>query len=116
LTLDKVRAKIVESNVEILRRVNLTVNRGEVHGIMGKNGSGKSIFAKVLVGHPNYEVTGGSVVFKGQNLLEMEPEERALEGLFMSFQSPVAIPGVSNDQFLQVIYPFIYFHCLIINS
>jgi Fe-S cluster assembly ATP-binding protein len=67
---------------------------------MGKNGSGKSTFAKVLVGHPDYEVTGGTVVFKGENLLEMEPEERALEGLFMSFQSPVAIPGVSNDQFL----------------
>lgn len=104
LQVNDLRAKIVESNVEILRGVNLTVNRGEVHAIMGKNGSGKSTFAKVLVGHPDYEVTGGSVVFKGENLLEMEPEERALEGLFMSFQSPVAIPGVSNDQFLVMAY------------
>ncbi|CAI8619661.1 unnamed protein product [Vicia faba] len=104
LQVNDLRAKIVESNLEILKGVNLTVNRGEVHAIMGKNGSGKSTFAKVLVGHPDYEVTGGSVVFKGENLLEMEPEERALEGLFMSFQSPVAIPGVSNDQFLAMAY------------
>ncbi|CAK8579424.1 unnamed protein product [Lathyrus sativus] len=104
LQVNDLRAKIVESNLEILKGVNLTVNRGEVHAIMGKNGSGKSTFAKVLVGHPDYEVTGGSVVFKGENLLEMEPEERALEGLFMSFQSPVAIPGVSNDQFLVMAY------------
>ncbi|CAJ2676358.1 unnamed protein product [Trifolium pratense] len=104
LQVNDLRAKIVESNVEILRGVNLTINRGEIHAIMGKNGSGKSTFAKVLVGHPDYEVTGGSVVFKGENLLELEPEERALEGLFMSFQSPVAIPGVSNDQFLLMAY------------
>jgi Fe-S cluster assembly ATP-binding protein len=104
LQVNDLRAKIVESNVEILRGVNLTINRGEIHAIMGKNGSGKSTFAKVLVGHPDYEVTGGTVVFKGENLLEMEPEERALEGLFMSFQSPVAIPGVSNDQFLVMAY------------
>ncbi|GAU11799.1 hypothetical protein TSUD_75500 [Trifolium subterraneum] len=104
LQVNDLRAKIVESNVEILRGVNLTINKGEIHAIMGKNGSGKSTFAKVLVGHPDYEVTGGTVVFKGENLLEMEPEERALEGLFMSFQSPVAIPGVSNDQFLLMAY------------
>ncbi|AET05090.1 putative oligopeptide-transporting ATPase [Medicago truncatula] len=104
LQVNDLRAKIVESNAEILRGVNLTINRGEIHAIMGKNGSGKSTFAKVLVGHPDYEVTSGSVVFKGENLLEMEPEERALEGLFMSFQSPVAIPGVSNDQFLVMAY------------
>lgn len=104
LQVKDLRAKIVESNAEILRGVNLTINRGEIHAIMGKNGSGKSTFAKVLVGHPDYEVTSGTVVFKGENLLEMEPEERALEGLFMSFQSPVAIPGVSNDQFLVMAY------------
>jgi len=104
LQVNDLRAKIVESNAEILRGVNLTINRGEIHAIMGKNGSGKSTFAKVLVGHPDYEVTSGTVVFKGENLLEMEPEERALEGLFMSFQSPVAIPGVSNDQFLVMAY------------
>ncbi|CAN4095970.1 unnamed protein product [Withania somnifera] len=71
---------------------------------MGKNGSGKSTFAKVLVGHPDYEITGGSVSFKGENLLEMEPEERSLAGLFMSFQSPVAIPGISNIDFLNMAY------------
>ncbi|KAL7203064.1 hypothetical protein ACSBR1_034499 [Camellia fascicularis] len=76
----------------------------EVHAIMGKNGSGKSTFAKVLVGHPDYEVTGGSVVFKGENVLEMDPEERSLAGIFMSFQSPVEIPGVSNIDFLNMAY------------
>ncbi|KAL1364168.1 hypothetical protein HN51_012333 [Arachis hypogaea] len=104
LQVNDLRAKILESGVEILHGVNLTVNEGEVHAIMGKNGSGKSTFAKVLVGHPDYEVTGGSVVFKGENLLEMEPEERSLAGLFMSFQSPVEIPGVSNDEFLVMAY------------
>ncbi|KAL8535388.1 hypothetical protein ACS0TY_011147 [Phlomoides rotata] len=71
---------------------------------MGKNGSGKSTFAKVLVGHPDYEITGGSVTYKGQDLLEMEPEERSVAGLFMSFQSPVEIPGVSNIDFLNMAY------------
>ncbi|XWS74672.1 hypothetical protein CRYUN_Cryun01aG0018100 [Craigia yunnanensis] len=71
---------------------------------MGKNGSGKSTFSKVLVGHPDYEVTGGSVVFNGENLLDMEPEERSLAGLFMSFQSPVEIPGVNNIDFLHMAY------------
>ncbi|KAK7251472.1 hypothetical protein RIF29_34707 [Crotalaria pallida] len=104
LQVNDLKAKIVENGVEILHGVNLTVNQGEVHAIMGKNGSGKSTFAKVLVGHPDYEVTGGSVVFKGENLLDMEPEERSLAGLFMSFQSPVAIPGVSNDEFLVMAY------------
>ncbi|KAK7358462.1 hypothetical protein VNO77_00390 [Canavalia gladiata] len=104
LQVNDLRAKIVESDIEILRGVNLTVNQGEVHAIMGKNGSGKSTFAKVLVGHPDYEVTGGSIEFKGENLLEMEPEERSLAGLFMSFQSPVEIPGVSNDEFLVMAY------------
>ncbi|XP_028791853.1 ABC transporter I family member 6, chloroplastic-like, partial [Neltuma alba] len=104
LQVNDLRAKIVESDVEILHGVNLTINEGEVHAIMGKNGSGKSTFAKVLVGHPDYEVIGGSVLFKGGNLLDMEPEERALAGLFMSFQSPVEIPGVSNYDFLVMAY------------
>ncbi|KAF7820562.1 ABC transporter I family member 6, chloroplastic [Senna tora] len=104
LHVQDLRAKIVESDVEILHGVNLVINEGEVHAIMGKNGSGKSTFAKVLVGHPDYEVTGGSVLFKGENLLDMEPEERSLAGLFMSFQSPVEIPGVSNDEFLVMAY------------
>lgn len=94
------KAVIAESRQEILRGVNLTIHEGEVHAIMGKNGSGKSTFSKVLVGHPDYEVTEGTVFFKGGNLLDMEPEERSHAGLFMSFQSPVEIPGVSNMDFL----------------
>ncbi|CAN1140093.1 ABC transporter I family member 6, chloroplastic [Linum perenne] len=97
-------AVIAETGQQILKGVNLVVNEGEVHAIMGKNGSGKSTFSKVLVGHPHYEVTGGSVIFKGENLLDMEPEDRSLAGLFMSFQSPVEIPGVSNSDFLHMAY------------
>ncbi|KAG1338925.1 ABC transporter I family member 6, chloroplastic [Cocos nucifera] len=93
LEVKDLRAVIAESGQEILRGVNLTIYEGEVHAIMGKNGSGKSTLAKVLVGHPDYEVTGGSVIFKGENLLEMEPVERSHAGLFMSFQTPVEIPG-----------------------
>lgn len=88
----------------ILKKVNLTVQPGEIHAIMGPNGAGKSTLAKVLAGHPAYEVTGGEVWFKGQNLLELDPEERAHLGLFMSFQYPVEIPGVSNTQFLRMAY------------
>ncbi|KAI3731201.1 hypothetical protein L1987_62386 [Smallanthus sonchifolius] len=97
-------AVISESGQKILNGVNLSIYEGEIHAIMGKNGSGKSTFAKVLVGHKDYEVTGGAVVFKGENLLEMEPEDRSLAGLFLSFQSPVEIPGVSNSDFLQMAY------------
>ncbi|KAL8520334.1 hypothetical protein ACS0TY_011035 [Phlomoides rotata] len=97
-------AVIADSKQQILKGVNLTVHEGEVHVVMGKNGSGKSTFAKVLVGHPDYEITGGSVTYKGQDLLEMEPEERSVAGLFMSFQSPVEIPGVSNIDFLNMAY------------
>ncbi|XP_042012473.1 ABC transporter I family member 6, chloroplastic-like [Salvia splendens] len=95
---------IAESKQPILNGVNLTVRHGEVHAVMGKNGSGKSTFAKVLAGHPDYEVTGGSVMYKGLDLREMEPEERATAGLFMSFQSSVEIPGVSNINFLNMAY------------
>ncbi|GKV07472.1 hypothetical protein SLEP1_g19247 [Rubroshorea leprosula] len=97
-------AVIAETKQEILKGVNLVVCEGEVHAIMGKNGSGKSTLSKVLGGHADYEVTGGSVVFKGENLLDMEPEERSLAGLFMSFQSPVEIPGVNNIDFLNMAY------------
>lgn len=86
----------------ILKGVNLHVKAGEIHAIMGPNGAGKSTLGKVLAGHPAYEVTGGEVWFKGQNLLDLEPEERAHLGLFMSFQYPVEIPGVSNSQFLRI--------------
>lgn len=84
----------------ILKGVNLTVKPGEIHAIMGPNGAGKSTLAKILAGHPAYEVTQGEVIFNGQNILELDPEERAHLGLFMSFQYPVEIPGVSNMQFL----------------
>ncbi|KAG6432936.1 hypothetical protein SASPL_104530 [Salvia splendens] len=97
-------AVIAESKQPILKGVNLTVRYGEVHVVMGKNDSGKSTFAKVLAGHPDYEVTGGSVMYKGLDLREMEPEERATAGLFMSFQSSVEIPGVSNIDFLNMAY------------
>ena len=86
---------------EILRGVNLTVNPGEVHAIMGPNGSGKSTLAQVLAGRDDYEVTAGEVIFKGEDLLEMDPEERAAEGVFLAFQYPVQIPGVSNAYFLK---------------
>ncbi|MBW4625701.1 MAG: Fe-S cluster assembly ATPase SufC [Brasilonema octagenarum HA4186-MV1] len=88
----------------ILKGLNLEVRSGEIHAIMGPNGSGKSTFSKVLAGHPAYEVTGGEVTFLGQNLLEMEPEERARSGIFLAFQYPLEIPGVSNLDFLRVAY------------
>lgn len=86
---------------EILRGINLKVNKGEVHAIMGPNGSGKSTLANVLAGHEAYEVTGGSVKFEGKELLEMAPEDRAREGVFLAFQYPIEIPGVSNNTFLK---------------
>ncbi len=88
----------------VLKGVNLEVRLGEMHAIMGPNGSGKSTFSKVLAGHPAYKVTGGEVIFQGQNLLEMEPEERARAGVFLAFQYPLEIPGVSNLDFLRVAY------------
>ncbi|KAJ3676509.1 hypothetical protein LUZ60_003921 [Juncus effusus] len=94
------QAVVKETGKEILKGVDLIIKEDEVHAVMGKNGSGKSTFSKVLVGHPDYEVTAGSVRFKGENLLEKEPEERSLAGMFMSFQSPIEIPGVSNFEFM----------------
>ena len=88
----------------ILRGIDLTVNAGEVHAVMGPNGSGKSTLAQVLAGHPAYEVTDGSITYEGKNLLEMEPEERAQAGVFLAFQYPVEIPGVSNAYFLRTAY------------
>ncbi len=89
------------SDQEILRGIDLTVNAGEVHAIMGPNGSGKSTLAQVLAGHPAYEITAGDIIYEGQNLAEMEPEERAQAGVFLAFQYPVEIPGVSNSYFLR---------------
>jgi Fe-S cluster assembly ATP-binding protein len=95
-------AKIGDHN--ILKGIDLTVRAGEVHAIMGPNGSGKSTFAKVLSGHPSYEVTGGEVLFEGRNLLDLAPEERARSGLFLGFQYPIEVPGVTNSAFLRLAY------------
>ena len=86
----------------ILKGVNLTIRAGEIHAVMGRNGSGKSTLSKVLAGHPAYTVTGGIVQYRGENLLELDPEQRARIGLFLGFQYPVEIPGVSNLEFLRV--------------
>jgi Fe-S cluster assembly ATP-binding protein len=89
---------------EILRGIDLTVRAGEVHAVMGPNGSGKSTLAQVLAGHPAYEVTAGEVLYDGQDLLAMDPEERARSGVFLAFQYPVEIPGISNAYFLRAAY------------
>jgi len=89
---------------EILKGISLTVNPGEVHAIMGPNGSGKSTLAQVLAGHPAYTVTGGQVLYEGEDLFELEPEERAQKGIFLAFQYPVEVPGVSNAYFLRAAY------------
>src|SRR6516164_6825134 len=99
LEIKNLHAKVDDNG--ILRGIDLTVNAGEVHAIMGPNGSGKSTLAGVLAGREAYEVTEGQVLFEGKDLLEMDPEERAREGLFLAFQYPVEIPGVSNNYFLR---------------
>ena len=99
LSIKNLHAEVEEK--QILKGINLEVKAGEVHAIMGPNGSGKSSLASVLAGRQNYEVTGGDVHFKGKNLLEMSPEVRAREGLFLAFQYPIEIPGVSNINFLK---------------
>jgi Fe-S cluster assembly ATP-binding protein len=99
LEIKNLQAKVEEK--QILKGISLTVNKGEVHAIMGPNGSGKSTLAQVLAGKGGYEVTGGEARFNGQDLLDLDPEERAREGLFLAFQYPVEIPGVSNSYFLK---------------
>jgi Fe-S cluster assembly ATP-binding protein len=102
LEIKGLRANIGEN--EILKGIDLAVKKGEVHAVMGPNGSGKSTLAQVIAGHPAYEVTAGSVTYDGQDLLEMEPEERAQAGIFLAFQYPVEIPGVTNAYFLRSAY------------
>jgi len=95
---------VTVEDTEILKGVTLQVKAGEIHAVMGLNGSGKSTFAKVLAGHPDYEVTSGQIRFRGQDLAAMEPHERATVGIFLAFQYPLEIPGVSNRDFLRVAY------------
>nr|YP_010726451.1 Iron-sulfur cluster formation ABC transporter ATP-binding subunit [Hypnea spinella]WDY84926.1 Iron-sulfur cluster formation ABC transporter ATP-binding subunit [Hypnea spinella] len=91
-------------NIPILQGVNLTIKPGEIHAIMGKNGSGKSTLAKVIAGHPNYNITHGDIEFNGQSIISMNPEERAIKGIFLAFQYPIEVPGVSNADFLRIAY------------
>jgi Fe-S cluster assembly ATP-binding protein len=101
LKISGLHAKVAEEDLEILRGVDLELGAGEIHAIMGPNGSGKSTLAKVLAGHPGYEVTAGSVSFRGEDILELEPDDRARAGIFLAFQYPVEIPGVSIANFLR---------------
>ena len=96
--------KVAINDNEILKDLNLKVYKGEVHAIMGPNGSGKSTFSKVISGHPAYEVISGAALFDGINILELEPEERSHLGIFLAFQYPIEIPGVSNEDFLRLAY------------
>jgi Fe-S cluster assembly ATP-binding protein len=89
---------------KILKNLNLTINKGEIHAIMGPNGSGKSTFSKVLAGHPAYSVLDGDILFKGTSILDIDPEERSHLGIFLAFQYPIEIPGVSNEDFLRLAY------------
>ena len=89
---------------EILKNLNLKVNKGEIHAIMGPNGSGKSTFSKVIAGHPAYNVSGGDILFKGSSILDLDPEDRSHLGIFLAFQYPIEIPGVSNEDFLRLAY------------
>ncbi|HUF68631.1 MAG TPA: Fe-S cluster assembly ATPase SufC [Longimicrobiales bacterium] len=101
LTIKNLHAVVEDDGTEILRGVDLEIGEGEIHAIMGPNGSGKSTLAKVLSGHPAYEVTDGEIMYRGRNLLELEVDERAREGVFLAFQYPVDIPGVSIANFLR---------------
>nr|QCI06007.1 iron-sulfur cluster formation ABC transporter ATP-binding subunit [Delesseria sanguinea] len=91
-------------NQNIINGLNLCINEGEVHAIMGKNGSGKSTLAKVIAGHPNYKITQGNIILKGENITSLEPDEIAHKGIFLGFQYPIEIPGVSNADFLRLAY------------
>ena len=90
------------NDTEVVKDLNLIVNAGEIHAIMGKNGFGKSTFAKIVAGHPAYRVTGGDILFEGESILETVPEERSQKGIFLGFQYPIEVPGVSNADFLRL--------------
>jgi Fe-S cluster assembly ATP-binding protein len=96
--------RVLINDNEILKNLNLTINKGEIHAIMGPNGSGKSTFSKVLAGHPAYSVSNGDIFFKGSSILDLEPEQRSHLGIFLAFQYPIEIPGVSNEDFLRLAY------------
>lgn len=107
LSLPMLEIKDLEVSIndnQILKKLNLTVGKGEIHAIMGPNGSGKSTFSKVLAGHPSYSVMNGDILFKGSSILDLEPEERSHLGIFLAFQYPIEIPGVSNEDFLRLSY------------
>jgi len=96
--------KVCINENEILKDLNLKIHKGEIHAIMGPNGSGKSTFSKVLAGHPAYQVLSGDIIFKGSSILNLDPEERSHLGIFLAFQYPIEIPGVSNEDFLRLAY------------
>ena len=102
LSIKNLTARIGENDV--LRGINLEIKAGEVHAIMGPNGSGKSTLGKVIAGHPAFEVTGGEILFEGRDLLTLAPDERARAGIFLGFQHPIEVPGVSNASFLRLAY------------
>jgi Fe-S cluster assembly ATP-binding protein len=104
LQITNLHASIIDNGPKILNGLTLTINAGEVHAIMGPNGSGKSTLSKVLAGHPSVEVTEGSIIYQGQDLLALDPDERARLGVFMAFQYPVELPGVHNTYFLRMAY------------
>lgn len=104
IDVSNLHVQIEANHTPILKGLSLQVHPGEVHAIMGPNGSGKSTFAKTIAGHPEYQVTQGTVTYKGINLLDLDPSERALNGIFLAFQYPIEIPGVSNSVFLRTAY------------
>ncbi len=96
--------KVSINDNKILKNLNLKIHKGEIHAIMGPNGSGKSTFSKVMAGHPSYSILGGDILFKGSSILDLDPEQRSHLGIFLAFQYPIEIPGVSNEDFLRLAY------------
>ena len=102
LEIENLKASV--GSTEVLKNLNLKINKGEIHAIMGPNGSGKSTFSKIIAGHPNYKINKGEIFFKGKSILELEPDERARLGIFLAFQYPIELPGVTNDSFFEFIH------------